>query len=288
MTQLPSDPAQTTLVLSDSQIEAIVSSAEAGLDVRRRYQFFVWIQGSLQVLLPHQLAVCGAYSRTRHELQFEAFNSVPVDAQVLTSLADGRHPLLAQLQEQWLRARCKPVTLSLESLSPGLSPELQERLRAAGFHELMAHGVSRPQRPNEIETFFVLASQGTPYSPRQRLCLELLLPHMHSTWQRVQVVERELRELPPPQLARQASGSQITERERQILSWLREGRSNPQIGETLGISALTVKNHVQKILRKLGAANRAQAVAIAISLNLLASSAQPGELTTLRRWPPQG
>ena len=55
MTRLPSDPAQTTLVLTDSQVEAIVSSAEAGLDVRRRYQFFVWTQGSLQVLLPHQL-----------------------------------------------------------------------------------------------------------------------------------------------------------------------------------------------------------------------------------------
>jgi len=34
-----------------------------------------------------------------------------------------------------------------------------------------------------------------------------------------------------------------------------------------------VKNHVQKILRKLGAANRAQAVAGALSLDLLACDA---------------
>lgn len=284
MTQSPTDPAPTSLVLSDNHVEAIVSSAEAGLEVRRRYQFFVWIQGSLQVLLPHQLAICGAYSRTRHELQFEAFNSVPVDAQLLTSFADTRSALLGQLQEMWLRARCKPVTLNLTQAGlPDTHAEPRHLLQAAGFHELVAHGVSRPQRPNEIESFFVLASQGTPYSARHRLCLELLMPHMHSTWQRVQVIERELRELPPPQLGRPASGSQITDRERQILRWLREGCSNPQIGEALGISALTVKNHVQKILRKLGAANRAQAVAIAISLNLLSSSAQPGELTTLRR-----
>ena len=45
--------------------------------------------------------------------------------------------------------------------------------------------------------------------------------------------------------------------------------SNQQIGEVLGISALTVKNHVQKILRKLNAANRAQAVARAMTMNLL-------------------
>lgn len=282
MTQPPTDPATTSLLLSDSQIEAIVSSAETGLDVRRRYQFFVWLQGSLQVLLPHQLAVCGAYSRTRHELQFEAFNSVPVDAQLLTGFADSRHALLGQLQAMWLRARCKPVTVSLGEIDAAASSQTGELLRQAGFRELVAHGSSRPQRPNEIETFFVLASQSTAYTPRQRLCLELMLPHMHATWQRVQVIERELRELPPPQPARQGGASQITDRERQILSWLREGRSNPQIGETLGISALTVKNHVQKILRKLGAANRAQAVAIAISLNLLSSSAQPGELSTPR------
>lgn len=282
MTTPPSDPVTTSLVLSDSQIEAIVSSAETGLEVRRRYQFFVWLQGSLQVLLPHQLAVCGAYSRTRHELQFEAFNSVPVDAQLLTGFADGRNALLGHLQALWLRARCKPVTVSLDDDLAGAHSPAGELLRQTGFRELMVHGASRPQRPNEIETFFVLASQTTPYTPRHRLCLELMLPHMHTTWQRVQVIERELRELPPPQPARQGAGSQITDRERQILSWLREGRSNPQIGETLGISALTVKNHVQKILRKLGAANRAQAVAIAISLNLLSSSAQPGELSTPR------
>jgi DNA-binding NarL/FixJ family response regulator len=50
---------------------------------------------------------------------------------------------------------------------------------------------------------------------------------------------------------------------------VREGKSNPQIGLHLGISPLTVKNHVQKLLHKLGATNRAQAVAIAMAQHLL-------------------
>jgi len=50
---------------------------------------------------------------------------------------------------------------------------------------------------------------------------------------------------------------------------VRDGMSNQQIGVKLGISALTVKNHVQKILRKLQASNRAQAVSKAISMKLL-------------------
>jgi len=65
----------------------------------------------------------------------------------------------------------------------------------------------------------------------------------------------------------QTTGS-ITSREREILQWVRDGLSNQQISEKLGISALTVKNHVQKILRKLGAANRAQAVAKAMTMNV--------------------
>ena len=65
------------------------------------------------------------------------------------------------------------------------------------------------------------------------------------------------------------AGGALTEREREILRWAREGKSNLEIGAALDISALTVKNHIQKILRKLGASNRAHAVALAMSQGLL-------------------
>jgi DNA-binding CsgD family transcriptional regulator len=102
--------------------------------------------------------------------------------------------------------------------------------------------------------------------------MDLVLPYLHMTWLRVHGLERPPATLPasaatPRSLPLQRAP--ITERERQILSWVREGKSNLQIGELLGISPLTVKNHVQKVLRKLGAANRAQAVAQAMVLNLL-------------------
>jgi transcriptional regulator EpsA len=277
------DSAPATTVLNDTHIEAVVSCAESALEVRRRYQFFVWTQGSLQVLLPHQLAICGAYSRARHEVQFEAFNSVPVNAGLLAQFSESGSPAIAMLQNLWLAARCKPVSIAVEQMQGEAFAPLRHDLLAAGFRELLAHGVSRPQRTAEIESFFVLGCQQQPYSARHRLCFELMIPHLHTTWQRVQSVERDMKELPPPGVARPQSSGRITERERQILRWLREGFSNPQIGEALGISALTVKNHVQKILRKLNAANRAQAVAVAISMNLLSSSAHAGETPPARK-----
>ncbi len=258
------------VLLSNSHIEAIVRAAESALDVRRRYQFFVWTQSNLQVLIPHQMAICGAYQRSQRELVFDAFNNVTVADEVLLSLSAPRCVLMQQLQGLWLEARCKPLRVKLDRLEGlALQPQLAG-LRAAGFHELLVHGVSRPQRPSEIESFFVFAHQTTPLTPQHCSHLELLMPHIHATWQRVQVVEREVNSAPssPAPLAG-VRQSGITERERQILSWLREGMSNQQVGEVLGISALTVKNHVQKILRKLNAANRAQAVARAMSMNLL-------------------
>jgi DNA-binding CsgD family transcriptional regulator len=60
----------------------------------------------------------------------------------------------------------------------------------------------------------------------------------------------------------------LTTRETEILSWVERGKSNNEIAQILGISHLTVKNHVQKILRKLNVQNRAQAVAKGMSLNL--------------------
>lgn len=74
----------------------------------------------------------------------------------------------------------------------------------------------------------------------------------------------------PPDIAaqlaravRQPRRDRLTEREREILALLAEGLSNRTVGERLGITERTVKFHVAEILARLGASNRAQAVAIA-------------------------
>ena len=264
--------------LNGKHVEAIVRAAETALEVRRRYQFFVWTQSNLQALLPHQFLACGAYQRQRRELQFELFNNVAVSAELQSNFSDGRSTLLQALQQRWVAMRCKPRRVSLAPLldETGLSA-ISHELLGAGYTSLLVHGVSRPQRPAELESFFVLAQAVEATSledqARQSMLLELLTPYLHGTWQRVQTVERELQETPQAsKSARQSGACGITEREREILGWLREGMSNLQIGVKLGISALTVTNHVQKILRKLNAANRAQAVARAMSMNLLGRS----------------
>ena len=61
----------------------------------------------------------------------------------------------------------------------------------------------------------------------------------------------------------------ITEREREILALVAEGMPNKAIATRLDITERTVKFHVGELLGRLGATNRAQAVAIAQGRGLL-------------------
>lgn len=266
--------------LDPRQAEAIVRLVEAAPLVRRRYQFFVWMQNHVRALLPHEVAVCGAWQRHQKNLLLEPFHAVvlPDPALALLTQADG--VLVRALVQHWVARGGRPLALALSRV-PELAPHLGEvaAVQQAGLEHWVLHAVARPYRPTELESLFLFAAGSARAAEARVPTLELLLPHLHSTCQRMQVAERELGGVPAAGYTREPQpGVQITVRERQILAWVREGKSNQQIGEVLGISALTVKNHVQKILRKLGAANRAQAVARAIAMNLLAGSGSPAEV----------
>jgi len=61
----------------------------------------------------------------------------------------------------------------------------------------------------------------------------------------------------------------LTPREREILTLLGEGLVNKEIGVRLGISEHTVKTHLAAIYEKLGASNRAEAVATGLRRGLV-------------------
>ena len=63
----------------------------------------------------------------------------------------------------------------------------------------------------------------------------------------------------------------LSPRQVEILECLNRGLNNNEIGETLGIERLTVKTHLQILFQKLGAANRSEAVAIALRKQLIKS-----------------
>ncbi|MBO3733833.1 response regulator transcription factor [Glycomyces sp. NEAU-S30] len=64
-------------------------------------------------------------------------------------------------------------------------------------------------------------------------------------------------------------GMKLTERELQVLRGMSEGKSNAEIGRDLFVSEDTVKTHARRMFRKLGARDRAHAVAEAFRSGLV-------------------
>lgn len=61
----------------------------------------------------------------------------------------------------------------------------------------------------------------------------------------------------------------LSPRQLEIISAMTRGLSNAEIAEMLGIDATTVRNHIVVLFQKLGAANRAEAITIALRKQLI-------------------
>jgi len=83
------------------------------------------------------------------------------------------------------------------------------------------------------------------------------------------VSARLLRRMTERQASGTAPGEPLTPRERQVLGLVANGMSNRAIGEHLGITTGTAKAHVERVIGKLGAADRTQAAVRGIALGLV-------------------
>jgi DNA-binding NarL/FixJ family response regulator len=54
--------------------------------------------------------------------------------------------------------------------------------------------------------------------------------------------------------------NRLSEREQAVLSWLKHGLSNKEIGLALSISPRTVQKHLQRVYQQLGVQTRAEAI----------------------------
>ena len=76
------------------------------------------------------------------------------------------------------------------------------------------------------------------------------------------------KEAPAPLTPKAADAVALTTAEHAVMHWLAAGRSNAQIGLCMGRSERTVGNQLTGLFAKLGAANRTQAVAMHLRIEI--------------------
>lgn len=133
---------------------------------------------------------------------------------------------------------------------------LYRRADAHGLHDGFTFGMRHSQL--RCVSAFAVACEPRELRrhPRHIALIDYLMPHLHAALARIQ--------LNP---ARQPSA--LTEREREVMAWAKFGKTDQEIALQLGVSARTVKFHIDNAMHKLQASNRVQAAAIALSQGLI-------------------
>lgn len=117
---------------------------------------------------------------------------------------------------------------------------------------------------------FCLGDVPAPLFDRTSRELRVLTPYLYAA------AVRSMRATAAPK-SRYLTNEPLSPREVEVLRWVYHGKTNEEIAKILRISVFTVKNHIQRVLLKLNATNRVQAVLRACEAGLLGAGTQSVE-----------
>ena len=244
------------------QIESIVLNLDASLRVHARAHFFSWTQGLLQSLIRHELLICTLCLGKPPAFRADGFSMTTPEPNLFSDMFLRDTGVAPALLKTWEERRYQPVVLDLSPTQQIGAGGFQRELERLGATQLLVHGIHDAE--GRAISLFTFACRPGSASQRQAYLVQLLAPSLHAAWVRTQLTKRA-----EGGGEKAAGGSVLTVRELDILKWIYLGKSNFEIGAILKISPLTVKNHVQKILRKLNVVNRTQAIGKSLELRIL-------------------
>jgi len=232
--------------------ELLIQAMASGMALSDRQQLFQWARGPLQALLPHEALLCMQVDESGRTVRTLCLHQSLLDSVALGEMTNVLGPALATA---WRAGPGIPVVIG----AGALSTEVGVMLRASGGDDALVHGTAPAAGASTV--FALLGMPGGP-DARHAWRLQLLLPYLHLGLLRMP--SRGMR-----RQGREALSRPLSTRELTILEAVRIGLNNEDIALQLGLSALTVKNHLQRAYRVLGVANRAHAVARCLALKLI-------------------
>jgi transcriptional regulator EpsA len=244
-------------------IHGFFAILESALKIERHADLLRWLQGEVQSFLPHRILIAAWGDFALGLIYFDVVSPLP--AARTAQLGEERtHLLLQGLFQRWLGNRRAPCAMPVEAELLGLPPDSAVAgpwSALAEANTLLVHGI-KDQRGRH-DCLYVLFGTDALAAPPAAEALALLLPYLDAAQRQVWHLPEQY---PADPQAADAEPSDtvdfgLSPRELEIMEWVGKGKTNSEIGMILNISPFTVKNHLQRIFKKLDVMNRAQAVA---------------------------
>lgn len=259
-------------LLPIAEMLTLLEVVQQSFSIRRHYELFRWLQEDLQEFLPHDIMIAAWGDFSLGLISYDIVSPLPG---IRTEAFDEASvtPFVAALFQRWLASDHSPFVLLADNgfSHDGVSCEKIEHAMAT-MRCCHVHGI-KDQRGRH-DCLYVLLGPEALGSLRAKHALRFLLPYIDASFRQIahlpaqysgdaaDQLDTATADEPIPETPVVASNSfGLSEREFEIMTWVRKGKTNQEIGMILDISAFTVKNHLQRIFRKIDVLNRAQAVA---------------------------
>lgn len=244
-----------SLMVSERTLEYFGEAVTACKSVENLSDLFMWSQGPLWAYLPHDVMLfCVADSQSQWLLS-DCLHSQPLKGQTVNALIDRHHGLLALLIEESRKLGIRKLYFDAQGRSA--QPIAPELCKAVASHKLgPLWFADTGALPGFHRVSFALL--GGQLQDKETLQWEWMAPSIQAALCRVAAGQWTSEDgLDDSSF----EGQLLTPRQLEIMKWVRQGKTNHEIGAIMDISPFTVKNHLQKIFQRLKVNNRVQAVA---------------------------
>lgn len=248
-------------VATNQNWEQVFNVIQKSFSINKHVDFFNWLQGSVRTVLSHDILVAAWGDFASGDLNFDVSSNIDeIRTQKLIDAPGVFSYLMTNLHQRWLDNGERWFRINFFDAAGinAQSPTTFTR-KLSGMNSLLVYGVRDTRGKNDcIYVFFDRAREFEV----QHSVLGLLMPHVDAALRRVEYMETPALEDVVDELNMGGlSLGGLSEREHEILHWVKSGKTNFEIGMILSISPNTVKNHLKRIFQKLDVTCRAQAVA---------------------------
>jgi transcriptional regulator EpsA len=249
------------------QLGSFLDVIQDSLAIRRHQDLLHWLHDEVQYFLPHDILIAAWGDFCLGLVHLDVISYLPglrtteIDKQDLL-------PSLLSMFEQWMESGRIPLEITLNEASLHFrSGETENSFgkAIALMQSALVHGI-KDQRGRH-DCLYIALSSNPHFETTAIQSMELLLPHIDTALRQLAHLPTQCPDLQEPTCVeceddptQDANMYGLTQREFEIMRWVCQGKTNLEIGSILNISSFTVKNHLQRIFRKLDVMNRAQAV----------------------------